>query len=224
MASPAATSTIRPAWRHGVGSSGRRAGGAAAGRRRPARRALFSLPAKVTPTAPGGAKGNWSPSQGGKDELQARYRDAVAEVQAAREAYAAFLTRLAVAVADAFSRWAGATQLALGRLDFTDLLGCLRDLLTSDLAARASLQARFRYLLVDEFQDTDPLQARSSSCCREREPAARDWRDVVLEPGKLFVVGDPKQSIYRFRRADIGMYDQVRRLVRASRTAPAPSR
>ena len=175
--------------------------------------ALFALPAKLTPTAPGGAKGNWSPSHGGKDEMQTRYRDAVAEVLAAREAYAAFLTTLAVAVADAFSRWAGATQLALGRLDFTDLLGCLRDLLTRDRDARAALQARFRYLLVDEFQDTDPLQAEIVFLLCEREPVARDWRDVVLEPGKLFVVGDPKQSIYRFRRADIGMYDQVRRLV-----------
>ena len=82
-----------------------------------------------------------------------------------------------------------------------------------DLAARAALQARFRYLLVDEFQDTDPLQAEIVFLLCEREPVAADWRDTVLEPGKLFVVGDPKQSIYRFRRADIGMYDQVRRLV-----------
>ncbi len=132
---------------------------------------------------------------------------------AAREAYAAFLTTLAVSVADAFSRWAAETQLALGRLDFTDLLGCLRDLLVRDFAARAALQGRFRYLLVDEFQDTDPLQAEIVFLLCEREPVAHDWRDTVLEPGKLFVVGDPKQSIYRFRRADIGMYDQVRRLV-----------
>ena len=175
--------------------------------------AFFALPVKATPTAPGGAKGNWSQAHGGKDELQTRYREAVAEVLAAREAYSAFLTTLAVSVADAFSRWAAETQLALGRLDFTDLLGCLRDLLVRDLAARAALQARFRYLLVDEFQDTDPLQAEIVFLLCEREPAAADWREAILEPGKLFVVGDPKQSIYRFRRADIGMYDQVKRQV-----------
>jgi ATP-dependent helicase/nuclease subunit A len=175
--------------------------------------AFFALPVKATPTAPGGAKGNWSQAHGGKDELQARYREAVSEVLAAREAYASFLTTLAVSVAGAFTRWAAETQLALGRLDFTDLLGCLRDLLSRDLAARAALQARFRYLLVDEFQDTDPLQAEIVFFLCEREPAARGWHDVVLEPGKLFVVGDPKQSVYRFRRADIGMYDQVKRLV-----------
>ena len=175
--------------------------------------ALFALPVKDTTSAPGGAKGNWSPAHGGKDELQTRYREAVAQVLDAREAYAAFLTTLAVSVADAFSRWAAAAQLALGRLDFTDLLGCLRDLLVGDPDAREALQARLRYLLVDEFQDTDPLQAEIVFFLCEREPVARDWRDVVLQPGKLFVVGDPKQSIYRFRRADIGMYDQVRRLI-----------
>ena len=175
--------------------------------------ALYALPAKDTPTAPGGAKANWSQAHGGKEELQARYRVVVAEVLALREAYAAYVTALAVGVADSFSRWAGATQVALGRLDFTDLLGRLRDLLVHDRAARATLQARFRYLLVDEFQDTDPLQAEIVFFLCERAPEAADWRRVVLEPGKLFVVGDPKQSIYRFRRADIGMYDEVRRLV-----------
>ncbi len=175
--------------------------------------ALFALPSRSTPTAPGGAKGNWDAEQGGKDELQILYREAVAGVTDAREAYASFITRLAVAVADAFSRWAAAAQLAQGRLDFTDLLGLLRDLLAGDLVARAALQARFAYLLVDEFQDTDPLQAEIVFFLCERTPVARDWRDVVLQPGKLFVVGDPKQSIYRFRRADIGMYDQVKRIV-----------
>jgi ATP-dependent helicase/nuclease subunit A len=175
--------------------------------------ALFALPAKVTPTAPGGAKANWDEAQGGKAELQLRYRSVVAELVGAREAYSEHVTSLAVAVADVFSRWAAAAQLAQGRLDFTDLLGCLRNLLVGDFAARAALQSRFRYVLVDEFQDTDPLQAEIVFLLCEREPAARDWRDVVLQPGKLFVVGDPKQSIYRFRRADIGMYDQVKRLI-----------
>ena len=134
---------------------------------------LFALPAKITKTAPGGAKGNWSGAHGGKDELQVRYKDAVARVAEALDAYAEFLTSLAVAVADAFSRWAAAAQLAQGRLDFTDLLGCLRDLLANDLAARAALQARFAYLLVDEFQDTDPLQAEIVFYLCERRPGAR---------------------------------------------------
>ena len=176
--------------------------------------ALFALPTKISPSAPGGNKGNWGAAAGGKDELQVRYKAAVAVIVELRDVYAEYVTGLAVAVADSFARWAGRVQLSLGLLDFTDLLGGLRDLLTGDLVARRALQQRFRYLLVDEFQDTDPLQAQIVFLLCEREPLAADWRHVVLTPGKLFVVGDPKQSIYRFRRADIALYDQVKKLVR----------
>ena len=175
--------------------------------------ALFALPAKTNASAPGGNKANWDAPAGGKDELLARYKAAVAVVIDLRDAYADYVTGLAVAVADSFARWAGHVQVSLGLLDFTDLLGRLRDLLADDLVARRALQQRFRYLLVDEFQDTDPLQAQSVFLLCEQEPRAIDWREVVLKPGKLFIVGDPKQSIYRFRRADIALYDQVKRLV-----------
>jgi ATP-dependent helicase/nuclease subunit A len=176
---------------------------------------LLRLPVKSSAGALGGRQGNWRGGGEGKAELWERYSALGQAIAALRDAYAGFVTGLAVAVADAFSRWAGVTQLALGRLDFTDLLGCLRDLLACDLAARAALQQRFDYVLVDEFQDTDPLQAEIVFYLCEREPVAADWRDVVLEPGKLFVVGDPKQSIYRFRRADIALYDEVKELVAA---------
>lgn len=176
--------------------------------------ALYALPVKTSASAPGGNKLNWSAAYGGKEELQACYRELAAAVSALRDAYAGFVTGLAIAVADAFSRWAGATQIDLGYLDFTDLLGRLRDVLAHDFNTRQALQQRFRYLLVDEFQDTDPLQAEVVFFLSERQPLAADWREVVLEPGKLFVVGDPKQSIYRFRRADISLYDEVKALIR----------
>jgi len=176
---------------------------------------LLRLPVKSSAGALGGRQGNWHGGGEGKAELWRLYSAVGHEIAALRDSYAGFVTGLAVAVADAFARWAGATQLALGRLDFTDLLGCLRDLLAGDLGARAALQQRFDYVLVDEFQDTDPLQAEIVFYLCEREPVAADWRDVVLKPGKLFVVGDPKQSIYRFRRADIALYDEVKGLVRA---------
>ncbi len=98
-------------------------------------------------------------------------------------------------------------------LDFDDLLLKTRDLLRDDPAVRGQLQERFRYLLVDEFQDTDPLQVEIVFYLAERKPQAKRWEDVKLHDGKLFIVGDPKQSIYGFRRADIEMYSQARRTI-----------
>ncbi len=118
-----------------------------------------------------------------------------------------------------------------GVLDFNDLLLRARNLLRDDLPTRGYFQKRYRCLLVDEFQDTDPLQAEIVLFLAEKEPRAAQWNQVVVEPGKLFLVGDPKQSIYRFRRADIQMYEEVRRclhnqgeelaIVQNFRTVPA---
>jgi ATP-dependent helicase/nuclease subunit A len=69
------------------------------------------------------------------------------------------------------------------------------------------------HVFVDEFQDADPLQAEIVLYLCERGAVAERWEDVPLRPGALTLVGDPKQSIYRFRRADVAMYDRVRRVV-----------
>jgi ATP-dependent helicase/nuclease subunit A len=98
-------------------------------------------------------------------------------------------------------------------LDQVDLLLRLRDLLQRDRAVRAELQGRLDHVFVDEFQDTDPLQAEIVLYLCEEAPRAERWQEVRLAPGKLTLVGDPKQSIYRFRRADIGVYEAVRRMV-----------
>jgi ATP-dependent helicase/nuclease subunit A len=98
-------------------------------------------------------------------------------------------------------------------LDQLDLLVKLRDLLVRDRAVRGDLQRMFDHVFVDEFQDTDPLQAEIVLFLCEREPVAARWDDVVLREGALTLVGDPKQSIYRFRRADVAMYDRVRQVV-----------
>jgi ATP-dependent helicase/nuclease subunit A len=97
-----------------------------------------------------------------------------------------------------------------GVLDFDDLLILSRDLLTKDASARESLRRRHDILLVDEFQDTDPLQAEIVfRLCEKSGTFAPDWRQASLQGGKLMVVGDPKQSIYRFRRADVEVYNEV---------------
>jgi ATP-dependent helicase/nuclease subunit A len=99
-----------------------------------------------------------------------------------------------------------------GQLSFHDLLVIAADLLRSSSAARADLGARYSRLLVDEFQDTDPLQAEILFLLASDPAGDRpdDWTTCRPRPGALFVVGDPKQSIYRFRRADIALYQQVR--------------
>ncbi len=99
---------------------------------------------------------------------------------------------------------------AVGVLDFVDLLVCTRELLVRDAAVRADLARRFTHYFVDEFQDTDPLQAEILMLLVSDDPAQRDWRAAVPAPGRLFVVGDPKQSIYRFRRADVAIYEQIK--------------
>lgn len=105
-----------------------------------------------------------------------------------------------------------------GKAEFQDLLIWARDLLRDNLEARAFFQNNFKYILIDEFQDTDPIQAEIAFFLagESRTPTDKPevWTDLVITPGKLFVVGDPKQSIYRFRRADIATVEQVRSLMK----------
>ncbi|MFQ5843392.1 MAG: UvrD-helicase domain-containing protein, partial [Planctomycetota bacterium] len=101
-------------------------------------------------------------------------------------------------------------------LDFQGLLLKARDLVARDRSVRDDFQRRYRYLLVDEFQDTDPLQAEMLFLLAEPRPRAAQWRRAVPAGGRLFIVGDPKQSIYRFRRADIAVYQEARRLLERS--------
>lgn len=98
-------------------------------------------------------------------------------------------------------------------LDQVDLLLKLRDLLASEKESRRYYQSLFDHVFVDEFQDTDPLQAEITLFLCEAGANADAWDEVALEPGKLTIVGDAKQSIYRFRRADVAMYDRVHRKI-----------
>ena len=102
-----------------------------------------------------------------------------------------------------------------GHAGFHDLLVWARDMLRDNPDARRRFQRRFHHLLVDEFQDTDPIQAEIAFFLAgdpddRAGSMSKDWEAIVPTPGKLFMVGDPKQSIYRFRRADIVTMTHVR--------------
>ncbi|NQT13836.1 MAG: UvrD-helicase domain-containing protein, partial [Planctomycetes bacterium] len=119
---------------------------------------------------------------------------------AARPAAEAGLRLLSVAQGAAATYEARKQDLAA--LDFNDLLIRARQLLTApeDEALRSQLASQIRLLLVDEFQDTDPLQVELvEALCGQ-----------ALTRGKLFFVGDYKQSIYRFRGADPHVFGRLR--------------
>ena len=103
-----------------------------------------------------------------------------------------------------------ARKRSAGKLDFLDLLLLTRNLLRDHPGVRQELQQRFSHLLVDEFQDTDPLQAEILLLLAADDPAETDATRARPAAGKLFVVGDPKQSIYRFRRADVALYETIK--------------
>ncbi len=91
-------------------------------------------------------------------------------------------------------------------LDFQDLLTLTRDLLRDHKEVRKSLQQRFKFLLLDELQDTDPVQMELVDLLV----------GTKLEHDKLFLVGDHKQSIYRFRGAEVKLFQDLRKAVQDS--------
>ncbi|RQD74208.1 MAG: hypothetical protein D5R97_08190 [Candidatus Syntrophonatronum acetioxidans] len=99
------------------------------------------------------------------------------------------------------------------KLNFQDLLMITAKLLKNNPEVRDYFQNRYTHLLVDEFQDTDPIQAEIMLYLTGEDLRQGDWTRLVPRPGSLFVVGDPKQSIYRFRRADIDTYIRVKEIM-----------
>lgn len=99
------------------------------------------------------------------------------------------------------------------RLNFGDQLLLTASLLRDNPEVRRYFQGRIKRLLVDEFQDTDPIQAEILFYLTGTDVAETDWTLLRPAPGSLFLVGDPKQSIYRFRRADIDTYNLAKEVI-----------
>jgi ATP-dependent exoDNAse (exonuclease V) beta subunit len=99
-----------------------------------------------------------------------------------------------------------------GGLEFHDLLVLARELLRTSTDARDRLHQRYTHILLDEFQDTDPIQIELAiliAASVQGDPPSA-WHELPVDEGRLFFVGDPKQSIYRFRRADIALFLEAR--------------
>ena len=100
-----------------------------------------------------------------------------------------------------------------GVVTFTDLLVWARDILRDNAAARHHFQRKYSRILIDEFQDTDPLQAEIAfylAAAPDADVIHQPWHTLPLSTGKLFLVGDSKQSIYRFRGADVSITARVK--------------
>lgn len=98
-------------------------------------------------------------------------------------------------------------------VNFQDLLQKTAFLLKDNPEIRSYFQQKYRIILVDEFQDTDPIQAEIIFYLTGQQLTEKDWLKLIPRCGSLFIVGDPQQSIYHFRRADIAVYKQVKRLI-----------
>jgi ATP-dependent helicase/nuclease subunit A len=169
---------------------------------------LFEARARTT-------QGKWKTQAAGKavaDEAE-RFREAVAKPVLSE--WRQFLHPLAIRILNPAVEAAVRARRDQGLLAYEDLLLLTRDLLRDRLAVRRYFRERLSHLLVDEFQDTDPLQAELLLLLTASASDARDVWKLTPEPGSLFVVGDPKQSIYRFRRADIALYERFKSRIRA---------
>ncbi len=158
-------------------------------------------------------RGEYAPGVKREDLLALREELLASLVRFKQRADADLAALLQAEMQDLIDRY-DALKRRAGKLDFVDLLMKTRDVVRNNAEVRRFLQSRFTHLFIDEFQDTDPLQAEMLILLSSDDPEVTDWRAVTPAQGKLFVVGDPKQSIYKFRRADVAFYQDVcRRLL-----------
>jgi ATP-dependent exoDNAse (exonuclease V) beta subunit len=172
---------------------------------------LEALSPDALPSFKAGSSGRQAAFDWDVADLKARLRAAGEGLANVRATVANACARRLGSAIRAFTLAAASQRRNAGELEFHDLLVLARSLLrdpTHGLTVRAWLHQHYERLLLDEFQDTDPIQIELAVRIAALDPsgnaAGRDpWEHVPVDPGHLFVVGDPKQSIYRFRRADI---------------------
>jgi ATP-dependent helicase/nuclease subunit A len=159
-----------------------------------------------------GRKSNWPGFD--LDGLKSRVREFDARISEVQQKVATQAVRRLAVDLRRFTLAEAERRRDAGQLEFHDLLVLARKMLHDPdhgATVRADLHRRYRHLLIDEFQDTDPIQVDMAVRIAAVGPLADDaeWHDVDTRDGHLFFVGDPKQSIYRFRRADISLFLQA---------------
>ena len=148
-----------------------------------------------------GTKTAWAAYGSGKGARD-RMKECLPAVEACLTAPLENSLRSAAAIAWRVLAAQQATRVTEGALEFDDLLLVTREVLRTKADVRRAVHARYRLLLIDEFQDTDPVQWEIARLVTG-DP---DLPGTPALPGRLVVVGDPKQSIYGFRGADIRTY------------------
>lgn len=149
------------------------------------------------------------------------FQEAKAHYDASSASFAALMGQLAGALIaevssalDDLMEDYAAQKRAAAALDFDDLLLHARELIRRNDDVRRALGRRYKHIFVDEFQDTDPIQAEVIfGIASDELPEA--WINSVPRPGSLFLVGDPKQAIYRFRGAHVAAYTAIRDALKA---------
>lgn len=100
-----------------------------------------------------------------------------------------------------------------GIMFFDDLIDRTQGLLRKDKKFVQKVKARWKYFYIDEFQDTDIFQIEIFSRLSLYEDQLVCWEKGHWRPGALFLVGDPQQSIYRFRGADMEAYNYMEKIL-----------
>ncbi|WP_433632569.1 UvrD-helicase domain-containing protein [Halomicrococcus sp. NG-SE-24] len=174
-----------------------------------------------------GAKTNWRGHEAAKDrfgdamtsivdtlEPTEHLVSAALEVDANSYQYVQALAELLLVAADDYEDRKAQRNV----VDFTDQIQYTLDFLADDdnAAIRAELREQFEYVMVDEFQDTDPRQTELIKLLTADDPATFDSQNV-------FVVGDEKQSIYRFRNADVTQFETTATELEAANPPAASS-
>ncbi|MGN0907153.1 MAG: UvrD-helicase domain-containing protein, partial [Bullifex sp.] len=113
---------------------------------------------------------------------------------------------------DSFSKLLKTEKRKRSALTFSDISSLALDILRNSTEIRRSVRDKYDYIMIDEFQDNNSTQRELLFLLSER-PDSECGNEITaadISPEKLFFVGDDKQSIYRFRGADVSVFNELK--------------